>query len=54
MKVVTTRDEEVVSVRQYFENTTECRRKRLLNYSDPTCAHPGATPLTCCDFCAKL
>ena len=45
------RDKEVVAVRRYLENTSECRRKWLLDYFEPTCAKAGESPSTCCDVC---
>ena len=52
--LTSTRDHEVASVRRYLENTTECRRKWLLDYFDPLCAKPGSDPSNCCDICAKV
>ena len=47
----TTRDNEVVSVRNYLENAT-CRRSWLLKYFDPFLTS-NVTPAHCCDICAK-
>lgn len=51
---ISVRDKEVVAVRRYLENTSECRRKWLLGYFDPTCAKPGENPSTCCDVCLNV
>ena len=44
---------EVNDVRQYVENSTECRRKLLLKYFDPDSAQCGDDPVMCCDVCDK-
>lgn len=51
-KIKTTRDSEILAVREYLENTTQCRRKWLLEYFDPISAKTGVKPLACCDVCA--
>ena len=51
-KLQTTRDSEILAVREYLENVTQCRRKWLLQYFDPSCAVVGINPHTCCDVCA--
>ena len=47
----TTRDTELMAVRRYLENSSDCRRKRLLAYFDPNCAQSGKEPSRCCDVC---
>ena len=47
----TVRDKEMVAVRQYLDNTSECCQKWLLNYFDQTCAKHGENPSICCDIC---
>ena len=51
---MTARDHEVNAVRRYVENTTDCRRKRLLDYFNSSYALPGNTPSRCCDIFARL
>ena len=47
-------DHEVIEVRRYLENTTECRRKMLLNYFDLSFAAPGENRDKCCDICSTM
>lgn len=49
----TQHDHELITVRRYLENSSECRRKLLLEYFDPSCAKPGDVPKECCDVCAQ-
>ena len=51
-KLQTTQDSEILAVREYLENVTQCRRKWLLQYFDPSCAVVGINPRTCCDVYA--
>ena len=53
-KIKTTRDAELMAVRRYLENTSECRHKWLLAYFDPGHAHTSKEPTYCCDVCFKL
>ena len=53
-KIHTTRDAEVLAVRQYVENTTTCRLDWLLKFFDPACVQPCRSPQSCCDMCAYL
>ena len=39
---------ELNEVRQYLQNSSECRRKRVLEYFDPKSAKPGDDPKVCC------
>ena len=48
----TMHERELNEVRQYLQNSSECRRKRLLEYFDPKSAKPGDDPKLCCDVCA--
>lgn len=48
----TTHHREVNEVRSYLEDSSVCRRKRLLEYFDPKNAEPGDNPMVCCDVCA--
>ena len=48
----TMHERELNEVRQYLQNSSECRRKRLLEYFDPKSAKPGDDPKVCCDVCA--
>ena len=50
---VTTRDHEVNAVRCYLENTTDCRRRWLLDYFDSSLVVTGKNPKKCCDICAR-
>ena len=43
---------EVNEMRMYVENSTECRRKILLQHFDPMNAKSGASKAKCCDVCA--
>ena len=43
---------ELNEVRQYLQNSSECRRKWILEYFDPWSAKPGDDPKVCCDVCA--
>ena len=52
-KPSTTHDQEVIDVRRYLENTSECRRKLLLKYFDISFATPGKEGEECCDLCAS-
>ena len=45
-------EQELNEVRQYLQNSSECRRKRLLEYFYPKSAKPGDDPKVCCDVCA--
>lgn len=49
----TVHDHEVIDVRQYLENTTECRRVILLKYFDLSFATSGMKADKCCDVCSK-
>jgi len=44
MQIHTTRDAEVLAVRQYVENTTTCCRDWLLKFFDPACVQPCRSP----------
>lgn len=49
------RDAELVAVRRYLENDSECRRYQLLKYFDPSLVLSRLNihdPLLCCDVCA--
>ena len=48
----TVHERELNEVRQYLQNSSECRRKRLLEYFDPNSAKSGDDPKVCCDVCA--
>ena len=48
----TVHEQELNEVRQYLQNSSECRQKRLLEYFDPKSAKPGDDPKVCCDVCA--
>ena len=50
---VTTRDHEVNAVRRYVQNTTDCRRRWLLEYFDHLCTLPSKDSKRCCDICAR-
>ena len=52
-EIKTTHDAELLAVRQYVENTAQCRCKWLLQYFDPKCAEPGVDPSYCCDVCIR-
>ena len=52
VKPVTMRDHEVIDVRRYLENSSECRRKVLLNHFDLSFATSGSEGHQCCDVCA--
>ena len=52
-KPSTTHDQELIDVRQYLENTSECRRKILLKYFDIKFAASGKEGSKCCDICAS-
>ena len=45
----TTRDQEVIDVRRYLENSSDCRRKVLLKHFDVSFANPGSEDHQCCD-----
>ena len=45
-------ERELNEVRQYLQNSSECRQKWLLEYFDPKSAKPGDDPKVCCDVCA--
>ena len=45
-------ERELNEVRQYLQNSSECRWNRLLEYFDPKSAKPGDDPKVCCDVCA--
>ena len=45
----TPHDHEMIAVRRYLENRSECRRTILLEYFDPSIAKPGKEPFRCCD-----
>ena len=47
----TTHDQELIDVRQYLENKTECRRKVLLKYFDLAFVTSGNEASKCCDVC---
>ena len=51
---ITARDKEMLEVRMYLENKTECRRKWLLDYFDQACAKRSENPSTCCDICEHV
>ena len=53
VKPSTTRDQEVIDVRRYLENSSECRRKVLLNHFDSTFVASGNEDHQCCDVCAS-
>ena len=48
-------DAEIAAVRHYLENVSECCRRQLLNYFDPTFSGDILVqdPLLCCDVCAN-
>ena len=48
----TVHERELNEVRQYHQNSSKCRRKRLLEYFDPKSAKPGDDPKVCCNVCA--
>ena len=48
----TVHERELNEVRQHLQNSSECRRKWLLEYFDPKSAKPGDDPKVCCDVCA--
>lgn len=48
----TVHERELNEMRQYLQNSLECRRKRLLEYFDPMSAKSGDNPTMCCDVCA--
>lgn len=50
----TTRHREVAAVRHYLEDTSSCRRLRLLQYFDSSFTSDVQDPKTCCDVCAKV
>ena len=50
----TVHERKLNEVRQYLQNSSECRRKRLLEYFDPKSAKPGDDPKVRCDVCATL
>ena len=52
-KPSTTHDQELIDVRNYLENTSECRRKILLKYFDFTFATSRVEGSKCCDVCAS-
>lgn len=52
-KPLTTRDQELIDVRQYLENTSECRRNILLKHFDFSFASSGKDSTKCCDVCAN-
>lgn len=52
-KPSTTHDHELIDVRRYLENTTECRRKVLLRYFDLSFATSGKQG-ECCDICSTV
>ena len=52
-KPSTTHDHELIDVRRYLENTTECRRKVLLRYFDLSFATSGKQG-KCCDICSTV
>ena len=45
-------ERELNEVRQYLQNSSECRQKQLLEYFDPKSAKPGDDPKVCCGVCA--
>jgi len=45
-------EKEVNEVRRYVENSTECRRKLLLQHFDPANVNSGTNGVNCCDVCA--
>lgn len=49
----TAHEREVNDVREYVENSMECRRKWLLKYFTPDSAQCGDDPVMCCDVCDK-
>ena len=49
----TTRDQEVIDVRRYLENSSDCRRKVLLKHFYVSFATPGSECHQCCDVCAS-
>ena len=53
VKPSSTRDQEVIDVRQYLENLSECRRKVLLQHFDLSFATAGNEGRRCCDVCAS-
>lgn len=48
----TQHEQESKEVREYVENSTECRRKLLLQHFDPANAKNGVSQGKCCDVCA--
>ena len=49
----TARDQEVIDVRHYLENSSDCRRKVLLKHFDVGFVAPGSEGHQCCDVCAS-
>jgi superfamily II DNA helicase RecQ len=48
------RNAELAAVRQFLENSKDCRRQQLLNYFDSTITIPeNRDYLLCCDVCAS-
>ena len=45
---------EVDAIRRYLENTTTCRRYRLLQYFDSSFRCTVDDPTTCCDVCSNM
>ena len=43
---------EQIEVRKYLENTTVCRRVKLLEHFNCVEAKPGQDPSLCCDICS--
>lgn len=49
----TTRDQELIDVRRFLENDTECRRKVLLSYFDMSFTPSERESDKCCDVCSS-
>ena len=51
--LLSTREHEVVAVRQFLENTIYCCRKWLLEYFDKLFTSSVNNPNNCCDVCVS-